>query len=147
MAWRIQITNNANSQKDFVYGLGLIGLVSFLELWLGIIIVCLPTLAPLFAKYIRPVVSKITGASKRSGGPGRLREAQNTIGGGSSGRRKNYGKLDKDSYLELEEGRHFSTAKAMGVSASSAEEDETWMNEPNAIGVRHEIHVDDERQR
>ena len=146
MAWRIQITINANSQKDFVYGLGLIGLVSFLELWLGIIIVCLPTLAPLFAKYVRPVISKITGASKRSG-PGRLREAQNTIGGGSSNRKKIYGKLDKDSYLELEEGRNFTTAKAMGVSASSTEVDEIWMSEPNAIGVRHDIHIADEPQR
>lgn len=123
MAWRIQITNNGISQSDFVYGLGSIGLVSFLELWLGIIIVCLPTLAPLFAKYIKPVMSKITGVTKKAG-HGQLREAQNTIGGSTKrGYRKDYGKLGEDSYLELEEGSHFSNAKAAGRPASTAEVD------------------------
>ena len=147
MAWRIQITNNGISQSDFVYGLGLIGLVSFLELWLGIIVVCLPTLAPLFAKYIKPVLSKITKPSRRPG-QRQLREAQNTIGGSTKrGLRKNYGKLDKDSYLELEEGTQFSNIKAVGRAASTAGEYEPWMNEPNAIGVRHDIHIDDALQK
>ena len=141
MAWRIQITNNALTQIDFVYGLGNIALVSFLELWVGIIIVCLPTLAPVFAKYVKPAMTKITGSSKRSG-PGQLKEAQNTIGGSSKrGYRKNYGKLNKDSLVELEEGNHFSNAEAMGKSSSTIEEDEIWINKPNAIGVRHDVHI------
>lgn len=143
MAWRIQVTNNGISQSDFVYGLGTISLVSFLELWLGIIIVCLPTLAPLFAKYVKPVVSKITGVTKK---PDRrqLREAQNTIGGSTKrGYRKNFDNIRKDSYLELEEGSHFSNAEATGRPAPTPEDDEPWMNEPYAIGIRHDIHIYD----
>jgi len=135
MAWRIEITNQALTQTDFVFGLGNIALVSFLELWVGIIIVCVPTLAPLFAKYIKPAVSRVTGSSKRS--RVQPRDVENTIGGGRSNKRKSYGKLGRDNSMELEEGKNLSHASA----TSTFEEDEPWMNEPNSIGVRHDIRV------
>ena len=146
MGWRIQITVQATTEKDFVYGLGNIGLVTHLEVWLGIIVACLPTLTPLFSKYVGPMVSKISGGSsgKRSG-QRQLREAQNTIGGGSGGySKKNYGRLDKDSLLdrELEEGKSFRKSEAVvGTHSVTSEEDDHWMHDPNAIGVRHDVQV------
>ncbi|KAE8364926.1 hypothetical protein BDV27DRAFT_127697 [Aspergillus caelatus] len=62
---------------DFVYELGPISLTSFLELWLSIIVVSLPTLAPLFKRYVKLLVSQ---RSRSTGGHVRLREAQHKIG-------------------------------------------------------------------
>ncbi|KAJ5125656.1 hypothetical protein N7526_007833 [Penicillium atrosanguineum] len=74
MIWRLVITLDPDTNKDFVFGLYQIGLVSFLELWLSMIIVSLPALAPLFRHYIEPLFSQ-----KRPSA-GNLREAQHTIG-------------------------------------------------------------------
>lgn len=143
MAWRLQITTKSATNADFVYGLRDVGLVSFLELWLSMIVICIPTLAPLFARYFRPVVTRATGASKRTGEK-RLREAQQTIGGGSTKRAyhwKTYGKLDADSYLELEEGNLYTTAEAVSRQGSASDSAKSWIQKPNAIGVTHQIHV------
>lgn len=143
MGWRVQITVQAVTQADFVYGLGNIGLVTHLEIWLGIIIACLPTLAPLFSKYLKPVVSKARG-SKKSAERRHLKEAQNTIGGGNSGafNKRNFVRLDKEqALLEMEEGGNFTKAEATVRSTSSVDDDERWTNHPNAIGVRHDIRV------
>jgi hypothetical protein len=138
MAWRLQITSKSATNADFVYGLRDVGLVSFLELWLSMI------LAPLFARYVRPVVTRATGGSKRTGEK-RLREAQQTIGGGSARRGyhwKTYGKLDAaDSYLELEEGNLYTTAEAVSRQGSASDSAKSWIQKPNAIGVTHQIHV------
>ena len=146
MGWRIQVTIKSTTTTDFVYGLGTIDLVAHLEVWLGIIIACFPTLAPLFARYLRPVLSRMSRASGKHGFQGQLKEAQHTIG---SPKRHGFGKskfnrLDADSLLELEHGENFSNAKAMVESTSIPEEDEPWKSDPNAIGVRHGFEVCDE---
>jgi hypothetical protein len=56
MAWRIQSTVVSTKESDWNYGLYTTALQSHLELWLGIIAANLPTLAPLFARFIKPVV-------------------------------------------------------------------------------------------
>lgn len=146
MAWRVRITvNSVIDTTDSVYGVGKISLVSLLELWLGIIVACLPTLAPLLGKYIKPILSKLTGSSDRPA-HGRLREAQNTIGGGTggvnSGFRKKSRRSDRDSYIELGETSHVTTIEATGqASSSAAEEDELRVSELGVIGVTHGIHV------
>ncbi len=140
MSWRIQVTVQSVTQNDFVWGLGTIGLISHLELWLGLIVACVPTLAPLVNKYIRPTFTKWYSGSKRSG-PGQLREAQSTIGGTSKrGLRRNYGVLNEE-YLELHRSNNSSEADATATPTLAAE-GETWMNDPDAIRVRHEIQVD-----
>ena len=149
MGWRVQITVQAVTQADFVYGLGNIGLVTHLEIWLGIIIACLPTLAPLFSKYLAPVVSKARG-SKRSTARQQLKEAQNTIGGGSRGYsdKRNWQRLDKEqALLEMEDGGNFSKAEAMVRSTSSIEDEEAWRTQPNAIGVKSDVRVYGEPQK
>jgi hypothetical protein len=88
MAWRLRFTIVANSDPDFVYNLFSIGLISFLELWLGIIVACIPTLAPLLKTYVKPMVSKISVRSERS--RVRLQEIPSTVvsSQGSRGTRK-----------------------------------------------------------
>ena len=149
MGWRIQITVQSTTETDFVYGLGDIGLVTHLECWIGITAACLPTLTPLFAKYLGPVLSRGSGHQGKGSGGRQLKEAKHTIG--SSEKRgfnkKNFNLLDKDSLLELEEGKNFSTAEASQTPISANDEDERhWMNDSNAINVRHDVQVYGERQ-
>lgn len=103
MGWRIQVTVLAVTQTDFVYGLGNIGLVAHLEVWLGMIIACLPTLPPLYSKYLSPVLSRITGLSGKSTEPRQLKEAQRSIGSSEPRNfsKKHFNRLDNDSLLEL----------------------------------------------
>lgn len=35
------------------------GIFSFLELWIGVIVACMPTMAPVFKTYVKPLVSTI----------------------------------------------------------------------------------------
>ncbi|KAI5862502.1 hypothetical protein GGS23DRAFT_570527 [Durotheca rogersii] len=59
MIWRIVATLRTRADPDFTLHLGTIGLISFFELWFGIIVACMPTLAPLFRAYAKPLVSKL----------------------------------------------------------------------------------------
>lgn len=68
MIWRLYFTVTSRNDPDFVYNLYYVGLISFMELWLGVIVACIPTLAPLAKRYIRPTVSKITQRSWLPGG-------------------------------------------------------------------------------
>ncbi|KAE8151238.1 hypothetical protein BDV25DRAFT_97553 [Aspergillus avenaceus] len=138
MIWRLQITLDPANQLDFVHGLGSIALTSFLEVWLSIIIISLPTLAPLFRRYIEPFLR-----SRRStGGRAHLREAKHTIG---STPRKQRGKdvLDstQDSTVEL---------KNRGYSANIETSPSRWPDDamglvqnmqPNSIQIRHDVSV------
>ncbi|RAL17617.1 uncharacterized protein BO97DRAFT_467140 [Aspergillus homomorphus CBS 101889] len=114
MAWRMAITLTPATQTDFVHGLYLVGLVSFMELWFSIIIVTLPTLAPLFRRYVEPLLRTFIGRFAEDhnlrrppagGGHRRLREAQHTIGSEPSavGKRRGSWELE-DGYLGLKEG-------------------------------------------
>lgn len=70
MAWRIQATYESAKNPDFVYSLATVGLISGLELWLGIIVVCMPTIPPILQAYVRPVFQRLTSYynSRRSRG-------------------------------------------------------------------------------
>ncbi|KAK2049811.1 integral membrane protein [Colletotrichum somersetense] len=67
MIWRLVNTLTTIGDPDFVFILHDIGLVSLLELWIGIIAACLPTLGPLFKTYVKPAVSKLTHPSSGKG--------------------------------------------------------------------------------
>lgn len=60
MAWRIQATYVSEHDPDFVYSLATIGLISGLELWLGIIVACMPTIPPVLQTYVRPAFQRLT---------------------------------------------------------------------------------------
>ncbi|KND86233.1 hypothetical protein TOPH_09134 [Tolypocladium ophioglossoides CBS 100239] len=74
MAWRLQFTIVSSSDPDFVFNFITITLISFLELWLGVIVACIPTLAPLIKIYVKP---KISARSDRTNI--RLQKVPNTI--------------------------------------------------------------------
>jgi len=149
-AWRIVITNKSVTEADFVYGLALIALVSQLELWLGIIIACLPTMAPLFHKWIKPMFAFASSdKSKESGGRAPLELASHTIGSGGKARafRKKNGALtlgtENDTYYELEEGVNFSNAEAItrSTSADNDSNKKLWSKDPQTINVTYDVSV------
>lgn len=61
--------------EDASYDNATQGIFSFLELWIGVIVACMPTMAPIFVNYILPIAttihSKLFGSgSSGSGGSG-----------------------------------------------------------------------------
>lgn len=83
MAWRLEITLDPATNADFIYSLHIVGLVSFLELWLSMIVVSLPTMAPLYRRYIQPHIRQ--GSSGQEANKPQI--AEHTIGSGPSNRR------------------------------------------------------------
>lgn len=63
MIWRVVWTHQYRDNPDFTTYLGWIGLVSQFELWLGVIVACIPTLAPLFKAFVHPAIKRITRKS------------------------------------------------------------------------------------
>ncbi|OTA92688.1 hypothetical protein M434DRAFT_318625 [Hypoxylon sp. CO27-5] len=59
MCWRLEATTKSLKDPDFSYHLYEIGLISCLELWLGVIVNCMPTLGPLFKTYVKPAINRI----------------------------------------------------------------------------------------
>ncbi|KAJ5495922.1 hypothetical protein N7539_001038 [Penicillium diatomitis] len=135
MIWRLVITLDPDTAADFVYGLFKIGLVSFLELWLSIIIVSLPVLAPLFRHYVEPIVSPKRPVAAQ------LREAQHTIG--SDPPKKPFA---SGPYSEIEMGHgNYSAQIKTGMTSSQSDHDDTIglvsNMQPNAIAMRREVVV------
>ncbi|KAL3477202.1 hypothetical protein BJX99DRAFT_257680 [Aspergillus californicus] len=81
MIWRLKIIHQ--DQLDLSYSLARVLLPTFLEFWLSIIVVSIPTLAPLYKHYISPRLARKWPENNRMG----LREAQCTIGSGPRKRR------------------------------------------------------------
>lgn len=139
MILRLVITLNPSTSADFVSGLYTIGLVSFLELWLSIIIVSLPALAPLFRHYIEPLFSQ-----KRPSA-GNLQQAQNTFG---SEPRKRTGADYLSSDIELGRG-HYSAHVKTGVGSSQSDGDDmvglVQDMQLHAIAMRREVVVHEGR--
>ncbi|KAI5926905.1 hypothetical protein F4810DRAFT_651396 [Camillea tinctor] len=83
MCYRIDQT--VNRDPDPMLAIAKIGLLSDLELWLGIIVACLPTLAPFFRTYVQPGLLNLSrklygrlGLSTKEGTP---RVQLKTVGG------------------------------------------------------------------
>lgn len=139
MIWRLVITLNPATAADFVYGLYMIGLVSFLEIWFSVIIVSLPVLAPLFRHYIELIYSHKRPA------PGTLREAQHSIGSDPRRRRTDF------MYSDIEMGRsNYSAHVKTGMSFSQSDGDDTVElvrnMQPNAIAMKREVVVQEGRE-
>ncbi|KAL6861929.1 hypothetical protein J3F83DRAFT_746202 [Trichoderma novae-zelandiae] len=98
MAWRLQFTISTVNDTDFVYNLFDIGLISMLELWLGIIAACIPTLGPLLKTYVKPVITRLTELS--DGNNIRLKSAA-TAGSKADSRSTLYA---KKQYSQIEDG-------------------------------------------
>lgn len=63
MLWRVVWTHKYRTNPDFTTYLGWIGLVSQFELWFGVIVACIPTLAPFLKTFFQPVITKMTKKS------------------------------------------------------------------------------------
>lgn len=89
MAWRIQATFASAKNPDFVYTLATIGLISGLELWLGIIVVCMPTIPPILQAYVRPAFQKLASyyRSRRSRGDASGNSKKDVINSDGSGQK------------------------------------------------------------
>ena len=97
MAWRIQSTVASTADPDWNYTLYITALQSHLELWLGIIAANLPTLAPLFNKFIKPAIKSYwgsRGSNQPSAGGKRI---PRTFGSGDPTKRDKFNRLDDDS--------------------------------------------------
>ncbi|KAI4595495.1 hypothetical protein KJ359_006841 [Pestalotiopsis sp. 9143b] len=60
MCWRLEATTATLKDPDFTHYFTDIGLISCLELWLGVIVNCMPTIGPLFKHYVNPSLSKVS---------------------------------------------------------------------------------------
>lgn len=139
MGWRIQITILITTQADFVFGLGNIGLAALLEVWLGIVAACIPVLTPLIVKFLGPAWAKVAHTPGNSGGQSdkRHKVKHGTFG---SSKKDKFGRYERDSYLELGEGRNLNRSEAM-KSSSVADEEEGWSTDGRGINVKKVVQV------
>ncbi|KAI1181119.1 hypothetical protein F4777DRAFT_585098 [Nemania sp. FL0916] len=94
--WRLVVTQKTRSGSDWTETLCEVGLIASLEVFLGIIAVCVPTLGPLFNAYMRPMLKKL-GLTKttHAGSSGANKIYLETIGGSNSN------KPSKHAYSEF----------------------------------------------
>lgn len=142
MAWRIQITVQLVTQADFVFGLGNIGLAALLEVWLGIIAACIPVLTPLIVKVLGPAWAKVSNTSGGAHTGGQSDQNRHKVKHGTFGssKKNKFGRHERDSYLELGEGRNLNLSEAM-KSSSVADEEEDWSTDGRGINVKKVVQV------
>lgn len=99
MGWRIDVTIESTKHPDFSYSLADIALISLLELWLGIIVACIPTLAPILKKYGKPALQKMS-KYKLSGHSSDSRNRQGPVPLGKFSNMNS--KNSRDLYTELD---------------------------------------------
>lgn len=146
MGYRLDQT--INSDPDPMVSMGRMGLLSNMELWLGIIVACIPTLAPFARTYIHPVLSraftKIYGSS--SGGPSREETPRVQLRTfGSSGGPAALGGRSHGRYDELDEpssdpARGYDEMRLVGNGASQLRT-EVRRGDPGHTPAKDEIHV------
>ncbi|KAI1125603.1 hypothetical protein F5Y10DRAFT_279366 [Nemania abortiva] len=71
--WRLVVIQQTRASPDWVDTLCQVGVIAALEVYLGIIAVCIPTLGPLFNAYLKPLMNRLgisnsTAASKPAAG-------------------------------------------------------------------------------
>jgi hypothetical protein len=94
----IRLYNTIHTNPDPMISLVNIGLLSSLELWLGIVVACMPTMGPLFLTYIKPAFSKVYGRSTDKHIDLRDMGGVNTIGGSGP---SNEGRHFRKAYQEI----------------------------------------------
>jgi len=129
MAWRIQATYQSATNPDFVYTLATVGLISGLELWLGIIVACMPTITPVIKVGVWPVLQRLTsyydslrsgsrlkaGSDQHSSSPNdvQLKDySRHTIGGGPLDEPLSF----SAKVSSLGKGQSFGVSRALGRS-------------------------------
>lgn len=151
MVWRTIWTHEYRANPDFPTYLGFIGIVSTLELWLGVIVANIPTLAPLFrsGRFERDTGPKQFQEphSQGSEAPIQLKSLQDsraTCGGGARSYGRIHGSRDQFSGSRFdEESRFVGPAGALAVTAECAYDPNAQhpgsVLAPDAIYVRTNI--------
>lgn len=86
--WRLGVTERTRNSPDWTDTLCQVGLIASLEIYLGIIAVCIPTLGPLFNAYVKPSLNRIGFMkSAKASGPGVKPSYLQTFGGSNSNKR------------------------------------------------------------
>ncbi|KAM7195881.1 hypothetical protein V8F33_006530 [Rhypophila sp. PSN 637] len=112
MFYRIYVTVNSN--PDGIVALADVGVLSIVEVWLGIVVACVPTTAPFFRTYVGPAISRaseslfgsygVSNKSKENSNSQRV----NTIGGsglaGGANHKTDKGRWLRSSYTEISLG-------------------------------------------
>ena len=132
------MTVSSTNQTDWVYGLGRIGLVADLEVWLGITIACLPTITPVLGKYSNWVTSKLKKLSTRDNSQGSSAEARQGIGSlHARTQGKKFNRLNSESVIELGEGHVFGENEtASNLRLQSRREGRDFVSGSNGTGIR-----------
>lgn len=139
MGWRVKITIDSTTRTDFVYGLGNIALVALLEVWCGIIVACMPTLAPFYSKHLAPLISNLLSFSAQHATGRHLKLAHHTIGSLRTHRvqKRNFDPLDSMILVELEDGQLSRRDEAATTVLSTCEDDTGNRNlETHVIGTK-----------
>ncbi|KAI1203455.1 hypothetical protein F5X97DRAFT_330143 [Nemania serpens] len=84
--WRLVVTQQTRESADWTATLCLVGIIASLEVYLGIIAICIPTLGPLFNAYVKPFLNRL-GFMKTSAVSGAKKVYLETIGGSGSNKR------------------------------------------------------------
>lgn len=157
MCYRLYETVHSN--PDPIRALAEVGLLSSIELFLGIIVACMPTMAPIFINYIKPVISKLSSLSGRSSrrsstdrnGLPHHNAGLNTIGGSgpsSKGSRKQYADLEKSyTYQERDSGELPLVAVPRNVHTNIEHDGGDSPPSREGIYVQHQFHSQDVHDR
>ncbi|XXH05347.1 hypothetical protein Hte_011773 [Hypoxylon texense] len=144
MCWRIAAAARTRSNPDYTYNFPLTAVLSFCELWLGIIVACIPTLAPLLNAYIKPAfkrfTSTFTNTNKSTRGSNCEMMHFDDIGG-----------VDRSGgkYCELEDGsddRILRSNPALGIAITTECAYEPPRGAPFAASNASAIHVQHQRE-
>ncbi|KUI64409.1 hypothetical protein VM1G_11205 [Cytospora mali] len=161
MIWRI-VDLCTSSTSDFVFNMPVLALTTTLELWMCIIIACIPTLAPLLKTYVIPLISSVSKIGS-SGGDGSDQKQRSIITFGRLGGRHRkiyttilYGSQDPITRNEDVEARGHNltnlrtpsnpnlredafTTTDVTAGPSNGDEELRILQAPGAIHVRRDI--------
>ncbi|KAJ8128718.1 hypothetical protein O1611_g4918 [Lasiodiplodia mahajangana] len=98
--WRLAVIQRTRSSPDWTGTICRVGIIAALEIYLGIIAVCIPTYGPLFNAYVKPAMTKL-GISKStsSSGPSARKPYLRTFG--SSQKKGSKGSKGSRGYTEF----------------------------------------------
>ncbi|KAI1270206.1 hypothetical protein F5Y18DRAFT_6838 [Xylariaceae sp. FL1019] len=150
MIWRIvDLVETKNG--DFIYHEPTLALTTTLELWLCIIIACVPTLGPVAKKHLAPTIARLTSKHSSGGTPKDKPRSIVTFGRLGGRGRKNYATMTYGSQEHLDEnlesgGYDWDSPKfredartATNITSNTGGQELQTLSPPNAIHVQQNI--------
>ncbi|KAI0097977.1 hypothetical protein GGR51DRAFT_552771 [Nemania sp. FL0031] len=89
--WRLSVVQRTRSSPDWTGTICDVGIIAALEIYLGIIAVCIPTFGPLFNAYVKPAMTKLgLSRSTMASGPSVGKPYLRTFGSSQNKRSRGY---------------------------------------------------------